>query len=117
MTISPMIANYDCTGDGSIAQDCKSTDLLRVGARSPAGDGLWGQADLGGGMYEWNFDFFAVLTNPCDNCAGLTDVGVGRVVRGGSWGSIATELANSYRDAGVANARNAMIGLRCARGL
>ena len=46
-------AVYDCTGDGSAAGLCASTDVLKVGAKSTTGDGKWGQTELGGGVSEW----------------------------------------------------------------
>jgi len=86
-----------------------------VGAKSPKGDGKWGQADLGGGVWEWNLDWFASsYTNPCNNCANIQNAS-SRVIRGGSWGYNATGLLASYRGSGVPTHRFVYVGARCAR--
>ena len=57
--LDTMHAVYECTGDGSAAGQCWETDILNVGSKSPTGDGKWGQADLAGGVWEWNLDWYA----------------------------------------------------------
>jgi len=110
-------ANYNCYGDGSAAQDCKIADILPVGSKSTAGDGLWGHADLAGSMKEWTRDTHtATLMNPCTNCANMT-AGADRAVRGGSWGAGSANLANQSREAELATSRSSYIGFRCGRGL
>src|SRR5262249_39187144 len=57
--------------------------LAVVGSKSPKGDGKWRQADLAGGVSEWNLDWDTdPYPNPCYDCASLTG-GQHRVIQGG----------------------------------
>src|SRR5439155_1159714 len=63
LTIDCSYANYEpadfCVKPGTGA-------VNRVGSESPNGDGKWGQADLGGNVYEWTLDSHAsAYGNPC----------------------------------------------------
>ena len=109
-------AVYDCTGDGSAAGSCAVTDILNVGMKSAVGDGKWGQADLAGGVWEWNLDGYAnpYLTPQCNDCATVTDAS-GRVFRGGSWSSGASSLLSSVRGYYGPTDHYSFIGARCAR--
>jgi formylglycine-generating enzyme required for sulfatase activity len=69
-----------------------ATASARVGSRSTAGDGRWGNADLAGNVMEWNFDSY-VYPYPdsgasCVDCAVLVATPY-RVVRGGGFGGVA----------------------------
>ena len=47
--------------------------MTSVGSTSPGGDGVWGQADLGGNAYEWVLDGYAAqLPASCTDCANLS---------------------------------------------
>jgi formylglycine-generating enzyme len=112
-------AVYDCTGDGSAAQDCAFTDILKVGSRSPNGDGKWGQADLAGSVYEWNLDWWNLDLKtsylvPCNDCANLTTTQFG-VIRGGGWFWGVLDLASSFRNADGHGVNDRVLGARCAR--
>ena len=115
-TINSTYAAYDCTGDESAAGDCAFTDIQRVGSRSADGDGRWGQADLGGSMWEWNLDWHSSsYPKPCDDdCANLT-AATCRVVRGGTWISSAYSLRAGFRNYDDPSDHSHYIGLRCAR--
>jgi sulfatase modifying factor 1 len=116
--LGPDYALYDC-----IEQGCS---LIDVGSESPLGDGLWGQADLGGSVWEWNLDWFSLNTDPyvdptgCNDCANLDSTTSTspptRVLRGGSWLSYAPDLANASRSNAEPNdATTYGPGVRCAR--
>lgn len=93
MTISNIYASYDCGGDGE-PSTCTIADIKPVGLL-PLGDGLWGQADLGGNIAEWTLDWDSPnYIIPCDNCAVL-EAGNARVVRGGNWYNIEAFLRTS----------------------
>jgi formylglycine-generating enzyme required for sulfatase activity len=117
MSIDPSHAVYDCTGDGSAAQDCQSSDILDVGSRSPRGDGKWGHADLAGSMWEWTLDAdtTGAYPDPCVDCADVTTTSL-RVYRGGGWFSPADNVLVSRRSSIDPSTRVNRIGVRCARG-
>jgi formylglycine-generating enzyme required for sulfatase activity len=110
-------AVYGCTGDGSAAGSCAATDILSVGAKSPVGDGKWGHADLAGGVWEWNLDWYGdPYVTPCSDCA-IVAKGTpsSRVRRGGSWSGDASYLLSSVRDGYAPTAHGSLVGARCAR--
>jgi sulfatase modifying factor 1 len=81
LAFDPSDASYFCIADDD--PSCSASDILPVGSR-PAGDGKWGQADLGGNMSEWVLDAVEdPYALPCDNCADLA--GTVRGLRGGSF--------------------------------
>jgi len=89
-----------------------------VGSESPAGDGLWGQSDLAGNVWEWALDWYEspYSATSCNNCADTTDTGAStRVVRGGSFDGDAPNLLASTRNSNAPTLRNYIIGFRCSR--
>ncbi len=114
----PTYAVYDCTGDGSPSQQCAFADILKVGSRSPKGDGKWLQADLAGSVFEWTLDFWSD-TYPlmCNDCANTTAPGVDfGVIRGGGWSSTPNgDLRSFTRVKDGDDVHHQAIGARCAR--
>lgn len=115
LTLGAQHASYNdgttCIGDGQAG--CAVTDLIEVG-RKPAGDGRWGQSDLGGNVMEWGLDWNAVYQTPCDDCANVTGSGT-RVIRGGYFDLIAVGMRTGVRGGVPPVVRNAGFGARCAR--
>jgi formylglycine-generating enzyme required for sulfatase activity len=111
---------------GDLTLDCNHADYKPgtmcfaagtnvVGATSPAGDGLWGQADLAGNAWEWVLDWYANYANPCDDCASLVPASH-RMMLGGSFADDATSQRASYRNsANTPTVRSGNVGVRCAR--
>ncbi|WP_437287455.1 formylglycine-generating enzyme family protein [Sorangium sp. So ce406] len=112
VAIDPDHAVYAC--NGSDVAGCVIEDVLPVGSRSPQGDGLFKQADLAGGVWEWTLDWRADYGPDCVDCA-VTTGGTDRVMRGGGWRSVPEALLLSTLDQRVPTTRAAGIGLRCAR--
>jgi formylglycine-generating enzyme required for sulfatase activity len=113
LTIDCSLANYNpnypsgpfCTTQGGAE---------RVGNESPAGDGKWGQADLGGNVDEWVLDWYAQYLVPCNNCADLTAAG-NRVVRSSDWINAAPTIRTAFRNYTAPIGRDEKVGFRCAR--
>jgi cysteine-rich repeat protein len=85
-----------------------------VGSESPKGDGLYGQADLAGNVWEWVQDTDDSYSNPCNNCAADTPL-ADRESRGGSFDNIAFDLLSSFRAPNPGWLRVGSWGARCAR--
>lgn len=116
-TIDCSLANFAPNG-----VSCVVAGMTDVGATSPSGDSLWGQADLGGNASEWTLDWYSKpYLLPCDDCANLNDSG-SRVVRGGGF---LDETASGCRGAlrsfvtvdpsALGDGRYIDVGMRCAR--
>jgi formylglycine-generating enzyme required for sulfatase activity len=118
-SVSETYASYwldstrQCFGDGM--DGCALSDLITVGSK-PSGRGRWGQADLGGNVWEWTRDTFSnpYAIDSCSNCADLSR-GAMKSIRGGSFFGTSSTLLASGRAQGVAATRYYTVGIRCAR--
>jgi formylglycine-generating enzyme len=108
--ISCSFANYSPSG----MPPCFAAGPNDVGSESPMGDGLYGQSDLAGNVWEWVLDAYAPYVYTCDNCANLGSAPL-RVTRGGSFSLVGTALLSSYRGNNDPTTRDSSIGVRCAR--
>jgi len=113
-TIDVTYAVYMCAGDGSQAGICAFADILKVGSKSPKGDGRFGQADLAGSVWEWNLDVYDDYNADCANCTNLSMIPL-RMIRGGGWSQQAPLLLSSNRNVNSPELRGIYNGARCAR--
>ncbi len=104
-------ANYN---PGTACATPPNGGVNRVGSESPAGDSVWGQADMAGNVDEWTLDWVSSYPLPCSDCADLTDVGV-RGFHGGSFYEGAPAVRSATRGTNMPSFRNLAIGVRCAR--
>jgi formylglycine-generating enzyme required for sulfatase activity len=112
-----MLAVHDCYYGGTGLSSCSDfTNIAPVGS-APLGNGKWGQADLAGNVWEWNFDWLSQgYLMSCVDCANLVPSvpPSGRSIRGGCFNCTATTLGAYYRNWGYPDRRSAY-GARCAR--
>jgi formylglycine-generating enzyme required for sulfatase activity len=114
----PTCALADFLGSDGGSDVCYGTFTTDVGILD-GGNGLYGQSDLVGNLWEWNLDWYAVdataFLAPCNDCAYLPISSSLRVNRGGAFNTADTLLPNSFRNGGSPSSRTSNVGLRCAR--
>lgn len=115
----PGLTDINCTltnyGRNWPTTACVGHGANDVGSTSPAGDGVWGQADLSGNVGEWALDWYASsLPTPCSDCANLFTAST-RVLRGGSFYDDAPYLRAALRGNFAPTNRNLGVGVRCGR--
>ncbi len=104
---------FDCSDATHV--DCGVNDVPEVGALSPKGDGRWGQANLGDGMWEWVLDYYAEpYVTPCSDCANLS-LAADRAHRGGCYYCSSLNLSTAYRDRMHPGGAVSIGGVRCVR--
>lgn len=107
-------ASYEC----SIAESGLESCIFKVGAH-PLGDGRFGQADLGGNVWEWTLDYEVGYPTPCQDCTSMLDpegpMTEGRIIRGGGWSNGSSGMRSGYRvGQDPQRVRGSGIGFRCA---
>ena len=120
-SVPPDAVSIDCTitnygGETWPPSACVAGGASDVGT-APAGDGRWGQADLGGDVWEWVLDFFVTpfVAGACVDCAQLVPLTPDRSVRGGGFNIKAGGVRSSKRNYGDPDSRFDYVGVRCAR--
>lgn len=108
------LAIYDCRHPDAEAEDCTGVDNVAPVGSAPAGDGMYGQADLAGNVWEWTLDFAASSDPTCEDCVQLEE-DASRVVRGGAFYSDAAALRAAIRSALIPRRGYEYLGFRCAR--
>jgi formylglycine-generating enzyme required for sulfatase activity len=115
--LSPSMANYDGSVDGSGPSDVNRRRTLAVGSFLANGFGLH---DMNGNVSEWVEDCWHdeyTAKTPTDGSAWLDGDCNGRVVRGGSWEDSQVELRSAARTGGAKEDRFYTDGIRIARSL
>ena len=114
LSIDCLHADYD--PNGAFCANNATGGVNRVGSESPISDGLWGQADLAGNVWEWVLDWDGAYSTTCDDCANLAS-GTERVFRGGSFINDTPFLRTGERFPFAPSFRGPNVGIRCARAL
>lgn len=116
-SISPSVANYDGSGDGSGSSDKNRQKTVPVGSFPPNAFGLH---DMHGNVTEWVEDCWHddySADAPIDGSAWVTGNCDGRVLRGGSWGDSDSELRSAARTGEFKQESSYQDGFRVARDL
>jgi formylglycine-generating enzyme required for sulfatase activity len=116
-TISPRLANYDGSEDGSGPSAANRQKTLPVGSFPPNAFGLY---DMHGNVTQWVEDCWHddyTDAAPTDGSAWVEGSCDGRVLRGGSWADSESELRSAARTGEYKDESSYNDGFRIARGL
>jgi len=111
---------------GNARPTCSLVAMSQTGCRlnqpqavclRPAGHTEQGLCDMAGNVWEWTEDGFhyRYTNGPTDGSAWTSPGERRRMVRGGSWAFMPSNLTTRYRSAKWPNSRHSYIGFRVAR--
>ncbi|MBN1548464.1 MAG: formylglycine-generating enzyme family protein [Syntrophaceae bacterium] len=103
---------YVCAGWAEREKTCSRCGPHPVGLKEP---NPWGLYDMHGNVYEWCQDWYGIYSNVAVSDSGEFGHGTVRVLRGGSWGSGASNCRSASRSGGTPDARFNGGGFRVAR--
>jgi formylglycine-generating enzyme required for sulfatase activity len=83
----------------------------------PAGQGLWGQLDLAGNLWEWELDWAdqPSTTQSCSDCADTNSTEGSRILRGGDFADGTASLLSTDSTSDGPTNTFGNYGFRCAR--
>jgi formylglycine-generating enzyme required for sulfatase activity len=113
-TISPELANYDCTASYADSQTGERIDETTPVSHFDVAN-AWGLFDMHGNVWEWCEDYWhgTYKGAPEDGSAWLTDnLNNWRVNRGGSWIGIPQGCRSSFRNFNYPDVRGYSLGFR-----
>jgi formylglycine-generating enzyme required for sulfatase activity len=105
-------ANFN--GELPYGSDEKGPSLKRTEKVASYPANAFGLHDMHGNVREWCRDAYQKDTTTLDRKDPVTELGSGRVVRGGSWVGDARFCRSSFRNEFAADRRNPLIGFRIA---
>jgi formylglycine-generating enzyme required for sulfatase activity len=126
----PSLMTITCSDTTFLYPDHDTCSALGAAGADAAGDGRWGQSDMGGSLSEWVLDYYADIStgsgtanayiDPCTDCAYVNnsneDPEPERRFRGGAYDAIAEYVRVSLElfEAASPEQRGDDVGFRCA---
>lgn len=111
-------SNQDAGCDYAVMSDgergCGENSTWPVGSK-PGGASPYGAMDMAGNVWEWTADWYSPYGKSPDSNPEGPSSGKYRILRGGSWFSLSSELRTSLRSRNVPAHWNNVIGFRCAK--
>jgi formylglycine-generating enzyme required for sulfatase activity len=103
--------------DPRLGDSCGGGETSQPVCSKPAGNNALGICDLNGNVWEWVMDLYHdnYVGAPRNGAAWLTGPSADRIIRGGSWVSLPTNITSTYRLSYAPTLKHVRLGFRLSR--